>query len=67
MPQFLKKFSVDNSLLNQKFQHILRPDNKNSLNFKRSNKTLLLQSYETSKNQYKLSDKSDYKLVLVKL
>ena len=66
MPQFLKKFSVDNSLLNQKFQHILRPDNKNSLNFKRSNKTLLLQSYETSKNQYKLSDKSDYKLVLVK-
>ena len=27
---------------------------------------MLLQSYETSKNQYKLSDKSDYKLVLVK-
>ena len=66
MPQFFKKFSVDSSQINQKYKQLLRSDNKVLLNFGKINKTLLLQSYDTSKNQYKSFNKSDYKLVLVK-
>ena len=63
MPQFVKKFSVDGSSTNQKYKQLLRPDNGN---FIKINKTLLLQSSEISKNQYKFSTQSDYKLILVK-
>jgi DNA-directed RNA polymerase subunit beta' len=66
MPQFFKKFSVDSSSGNQKYKQLLRPEHSNLLTFGKINKTLLLQSSETSKNQYKLSKKSNSKLVLVK-
>jgi DNA-directed RNA polymerase subunit beta' len=66
MPQFFKKFSIDSSSKNKKYKQILRPDNGNLLNFGKINKTLLLQSSETLKNEYKFFNKSDYKLVLVK-
>jgi DNA-directed RNA polymerase subunit beta' len=66
MPQFFKKFSVNSSSINQKYKQLLRPDNKVLLNFGKINKTLLLQNYESSKNNYKSFTKSDYKLVLVK-
>ena len=66
MPQFFKKFSVDSSLENQKYKQLLRPTGGNLLTFGKINKTLLLQSFDNSKNKYKSSKKDNYKLVLVK-
>jgi len=66
MPQFFKKLSVDSSPTNPKYKQLLRPNIENFLTFGKANKTLLLQSSGSSKNQYKSSTKSDHKLVLVK-
>ena len=66
MPQFFKKFSVGNSSKTQKYNQLLRPNNENFFTFGKTNKTLLLQSSELSKNQYKSTTKSDSTLVLVK-
>ena len=65
MPQFFKKFSINNSL-SHKYNELLRPDNKNSLTLGKINKTLLLESLDTSQNKYKSFKNSDHKLVLVK-
>ena len=66
MPQFFKKFSISNSSTNSKYKQLLRPDSENFFTYGKTSKTLLLQSSELSKNQYKSSTKLDFKLVLVK-
>lgn len=64
MPQFFKKFSVDDSSVKNNYKKLLRPDH---LTLRTVSKTLLLQSCETSKNQYKSIAKLNSTLVLVKL
>ena len=66
MPQFVKKLSVTNSFIQQKYKQLLRPTSNSFLTLGKISKTLLLQSFETSKNEYKSFNKSESKLVLVK-
>ena len=66
MPQFSKKFSIGNYSTNQKYKELLKPDSDNLLAYEKTNKTLLLQSSGSSKNQYKSLTQSNSKLVLVK-
>ena len=63
MPQFFKKLSVHQSKLNFKAQKLIRP---NSSKFSKMDRTLLLQSSETIKNQYRSFETVDYQLTLVK-
>ena len=63
MPQFFKKFSIDDFSANNKYKKLLRPDD---ITLRTVSKTLLLQSWETSKNKYKSITKSELPLVLVK-
>ena len=66
MPQFFKKFSISNSSITPNYKQLLRPDSENVFTYGQTNKTLLLQSSDLSKNNYKSLTKSDFKLVLVK-
>jgi DNA-directed RNA polymerase subunit beta' len=63
MPQFFKKFSVTKSDKKSRYQQLIRP---NDLNFGKMDRTLLLQSSDTIKNQYRSVEKSDYQLTLVR-
>lgn len=63
MPQFLKKFSVHSSGFDLKAQKLIRP---NSLQFTKMDRTLLLQSSEIIKNNYRSSETLNYQLALVK-
>nr|YP_009686387.1 RNA polymerase beta' subunit [Halamphora coffeaeformis]QDR25134.1 RNA polymerase beta' subunit [Halamphora coffeaeformis] len=63
MPQFFKKFSITTPNLNFKANPLIRPD---SPNYSKMDRTLLLQSSETIKNQYRSSEKVSYQLTLVK-
>ena len=68
IPQFLKKFSISNKSNNLKCDPILRPKQSKKLSSIKTNRTLLLQSSELVKNQYKneTSLDLDYQLVLIK-
>ena len=63
MPKFFRKLSVDGSYVKKKYKTFLNPDD---VTLPTVSKTLLLQSSETSKNQYKSRNKSESTLVLVK-
>ena len=63
MPQFLKKLSVNQTNFPLKSQAFLRP---NPCDFNKMDRTLLLQSSETIKNQYRSSETLNYQLTLVK-
>ncbi len=63
MPQFFKKLSVNQADLSLKPQTFLRP---NSFGFSKMDRTLLLQSSEMIKNQYRSSESLNYQLTLVK-
>ena len=63
MPQFFKKFSVHKSDTNVKSNKLLRPTVSN---FSKLDRTLLLQSSEMVKNQYRSSETINYQLTLVK-
>jgi len=63
MPQFFKKLSVQSSGLDFKAQKLIRP---NSLQFNKMDRTLLLQSSEIIKNNYRASETLNYQLTLVK-
>ena len=66
IPQFLKKFSVQNVSSSSKHKQLLKPNAlANGFNGK-FDRTLLLQSSEMIKNQYQPSDKLNYQLTLVK-
>ena len=63
MPQFFKKLSIHASGLSFKAQKLIRPK---SLQFTKMDRTLLLQSSEIVKNNYRSSETSNYQLTLVK-
>ena len=63
MPQFFKKLSVNSSKLGLKAEKLIRP---NPLQFMKMDRTLLLQSSELVKNDYRVSEPLDYQLTLVK-
>ena len=66
IPQFLKKFSVNNSTVNLKGKQIIRPEKLNELISGKMDRTLLMQSSELVKNQYTNKTNSEYQLTLVK-
>ena len=63
MPQFLKKFSVNQAKSSLKVQPFLQ---SNSFSFSKMDRTLLFQSSESIKNQYRSSRVLNYQLTLVK-
>ena len=63
IPQFFKKFSIGNITNNLKCKKIIQPNNLDS---GKLSQTLLMQSSELVKNQYKTSTNFDYQLVLIK-
>ena len=66
IPQFFKKFSISNVDTNLKCNQIIRPKNSKLLPSIKMSRTLLIQSSELVKNQYKISTDLDYQLVLIK-
>ena len=63
MPQFVKKLSLHSSGLDLKAKKFLRPK---SFQFTKMDRTLLLQSSEIIKNNYRSSETVNYQLTLVK-
>jgi DNA-directed RNA polymerase subunit beta' len=63
MPQFFKKFSINKTGLELKAKTLIR---SNCSNYRKMDRTLLLQSSEIVKNQYRSFEKFDYQLTLVK-
>ena len=66
IPQFLKKFSVKNARTKLKGKQIIRPEILHETNSGKMDRTLLIQSSELVKNQYKNRINSNYQLTLVK-
>ena len=66
IPQFLKKFSVNNSNVNLKGKQIFRPEKLDEPISGQMSKTLLMQSSEFVKNQYTNQTTSNYQVTLVK-
>jgi DNA-directed RNA polymerase subunit beta' len=66
IPQFFKKFSVSNSSTSLKCKQLIRPEHFNNSVSSKLDRTLLLQSSENIKNQYKNFKNSDYQLTLIK-
>jgi DNA-directed RNA polymerase subunit beta' len=66
IPQFFKKFSISNKNRNLKCNQILQPHDSKDLASPKMSRTLLLQSSEIVKNQYKGLSDLDYQLVLIK-
>lgn len=65
IPQFFKKFSISNNK-NLKSNSIIKPGLSKKWDSLKIDRTLLLQSSELSKNDYKRSSDLDYQLVLIK-
>jgi hypothetical protein len=63
MPQFFKKFSVKNTDTSFKSAKLIRPTLQH---FSKLDRTLLLQSSELVKNQYRSTENKNYQLTLVK-
>jgi DNA-directed RNA polymerase subunit beta' len=66
IPQFIKKFAVNNSQSDLKYKNIVRPEKLDKVLSAKMERTLLMQSFKTIKNQYTSNDHSDYQLVLLK-
>ena len=66
IPQFFKKFTINNNESNLKFNKILRPNNLKKSIFKKMDRTLLMQSSEIIKNKYKELGESVDQLTLIK-
>jgi hypothetical protein len=58
IPQFVKKFSINNLHLSEKYDSILRPKTLNQTILGKMERTLLLQSSDIIQNQYKLNSES---------
>lgn len=65
VPQFFKKFSLSNNKTFLKYKNIVNPSKVRHLTSEKKSRTLLMQSSELVKNEYKSSLKSDYQLTLV--
>jgi hypothetical protein len=68
IPQFFKKFSISNKNTNLKFEQVLQSKDSKQVRSIKMSRTLLIQSSEMIKNEYKtLADNDyDYQLVLLK-
>ena len=66
IPQFFKKFSINNKKRDLKLKGILRSKNVKKPSVRKLNRTLMIQSSEVSKNKYKQEKNSQYQLTLVK-
>jgi DNA-directed RNA polymerase beta'' subunit len=63
MPQFFKKLSINQTNVPLKSKSLIQP---NPIHLTKMDRTLLLQSSEIVKNEYRASKKADYQLTLVK-
>jgi DNA-directed RNA polymerase subunit beta' len=66
IPQFFKKFSINNRNSDLKLNRVLRSNNSKNPTLRKMDRTLLIQSSEISKNKYKQIKDSQYQLTLVK-
>ena len=66
IPQFFKKFSLNNLNSNLKCKSVLRPTDSTYKSLNKLNRTLLFQSSDTIQNQYKKTNEPDYQITLVK-
>ena len=68
IPQFFKKFSISNTSKNLKCEPIVQPKDSHQLSSAKTARTLLIQSSEFVKNDYKTSTviDLDYQLILIK-
>jgi len=66
VPQFLKKFSLNNQRINFKYKQIVQPDHLPKPSIIKMNRTLLIQSSNIIKNKYKNDLKSNSELTLLK-
>jgi DNA-directed RNA polymerase subunit beta' len=66
IPQFIKKFSINNSRANLKCGSLLRPENLKQKIPGKIDRTLLLQSSDINQSQYKDKNERNYQLTLVK-
>jgi DNA-directed RNA polymerase subunit beta' len=66
IPQFIKKFAVNNSQDDLKYKNIVRPEKLEKIVSNKMDRTLLMQSFKTIKNQYTSIKDSDYQLILIK-
>jgi DNA-directed RNA polymerase subunit beta' len=66
IPQFIKKFAVNNSQSDLKYKNIVRPEKLDKLLSNKMDRTLLMQSFKTIKNKYTTSTDLDYQLILLK-
>jgi len=66
VPQFFKKFSLNNIQTDFKYKRIIRSDNQNRTIVGKTYRSLLIQSSGMIKNKYKNNIKSNSELTLVK-
>ena len=67
IPQFFKKFSINNKQSNLKFDSLLRLNKLKKPILKKMDRTLLIKSSELVKNQYKEVNDSQHQLALIKI
>jgi hypothetical protein len=66
IPQFTKKLSINNVQNNLKYKNITRPETLETIVSGKMDRTLLMQSSKTIKNQYTSVKDSEYQLALIK-
>ena len=66
IPQFIKKFSVNNAPYDPKYKNIVRPKSLEQIGSGKMTRTLLMQSSKILKNQYTAIKDSEYQLTLLK-
>ncbi len=66
IPQFFKKFTIESKGFNLNFDHIFKGNQSNRSILNKINRTLLMQSSEITKSDYKKSEESQHKLTIVK-
>ena len=66
IPQFTKKFAINNHQSDAKYKNIIRPESLESVISSKMDRTLLMQSSKIVKNQYTNIKDSEYQLALIK-
>ena len=66
IPQFFKKFSINNKQSGLKFNRMIRPTNLKKPVLRKMDRTLLIKSSEIVQNNFKKSENSQYQLALIK-
>jgi DNA-directed RNA polymerase subunit beta' len=66
IPQFTKKFAINSFQSDLKYKNIIRPEALGNIISGKMDRTLLMQSSKTIKNQYTSTKDSEYQLALIK-